>query len=63
MVKVGDMMKARVYYSDPWWYGEVYADWLFGGKGWRDVTDNCYTKLGATIALKAWLRKKQNIRC
>jgi len=50
-------MKARVYYSEPWWYGEVYAEWLFGGKGWRDVTDNYYTKLGATIALKSWLRK------
>ena len=52
-------MKARVYYSDPWWYGEVYADWLFGGEGWRDVTHNCFTKLGATIALKAWLRKNK----
>lgn len=50
-------MKARVYYDAPWQYGEVYADWLFGGEGWRDVTDNCYTKIGATIALKNWLRK------
>jgi hypothetical protein len=52
-------MKARVYYSEPWWYGEVYADWVFGGECWRDVTDNCFTKLGATIALKSWLRKNK----
>ena len=52
-------MKARVYYSDHWWYGEVYANWMYGGKGWIDVTDNCYTKIGATIALKNWLRKNK----
>lgn len=50
-------MKARVYYSSPWWYGEVYADWRYGGMGWRTVTENCLTKIGATIALKGWIRK------
>ena len=50
-------MKARVYYDGGWWYGEVYADWLIGGEEWRDVTNNCFTKTGAIIALKLWLRK------
>ena len=50
-------MKARVYYSEPWWYGEVYTDWTFFGECWRDVTNKCFTKLGATIELKMWLRK------
>ena len=53
-------MKTRVYYSSPWWYGEVYADWVFGGKGWRCVTEKCFTKLGAALSLKAWLRKTRS---
>lgn len=49
-------MKARVYYRGMW-FGEVYAKWLFGGECWRDVTDPCLTKIGATLALKHWLKK------
>ena len=46
------MMEARVYYSAPWWYGEVKI-----GKGWRCVIAPCFTKAGAVMSLKAWLRK------
>lgn len=53
-------MKARVYNSCDWWYGEVYADWVFGGEGWRTVTGSCFTRIGAIIALKKWLRKNKN---
>lgn len=48
-------MKARVYYRGSMWFGEVYADWL--GKCWQDVTPPCFTKIGATLALKSWIRK------
>jgi len=50
-------MKARVYKSGNWWYGQVYAEWTFfsDGPSWRNVTSNCYTRIGATIALKYWL--------
>lgn len=52
-------MRARVYYSDPWWYGEVYANWTFLGEYWMDVTSPCLTKIGAIIELKSWLRKNK----
>lgn len=51
-------MKARVYYCGMW-FGEVYAKWLIGGECWRDVTAPCFTKIGATLALKHWLKKNQ----
>ena len=51
------MEKARVYNFGGLWYGEVYADWLIGGKEWRDVTSGHLTKLGATVALKHWIYK------
>lgn len=49
-------MKARVYYCGMW-FGEVYADWLLFGKCWQNVTPPCFTKVGATLALKSWIRK------
>ena len=49
-------VKARVYYRGMW-FGEVYTDWLFFGKCWQDVTPPCFTKIGATLALKAWIKK------
>lgn len=52
-------MKARVYYNGAFWYGEVYADWAVLGKCWRNVTSCCFTKVGAVIALKNWIRKNR----
>lgn len=49
-------MKARVYYRGMW-FGEVYAKWPFSGECWRDVTDPCLTRIGATLSLKCWLKK------
>jgi hypothetical protein len=49
-------MKARVYYRGMW-FGEVYTDWLLFGECWQDVTSPCFTKTGATLALKSWLKK------
>lgn len=51
-------MKARVYYRGMW-FGEVYADWLLLGACWMDVTPPCFTKAGAVLALKLWLRKNK----
>lgn len=55
-------MKARLKQIGPWWYGQVYATWynfLTDTKwtGWENVTDNCYTKLGAKIELLKWKNK------
>lgn len=48
-------MKSRVLKIGNFWFGEVYADWVFGGEGWRSVTSPCFTRLGATVALKHWI--------
>ena len=51
-------MKTTVYRSlDNFWYGKVYADWTFAGECWQAVTKGCYTRIGAIILLKSWLRK------
>lgn len=49
-------MKARVYYRGMW-FGEVYSDWPLYGKCWQDVTEPCFTKIGAILALKLWIRR------
>lgn len=52
-------MRTQVYNYGGLWYGRVYADWWFGGKGWRTVTDGCLTRIGATAALKYWVRQNK----
>ena len=49
-------MKARVLKRDElFWFGEVYDDWPILGKCWITVTSPCYTRWGATLALKHWV--------
>lgn len=53
-------MKARIRQSwSGMWYGEVYADWFFGGVGWNKVTAACLTEFGAKIELNRWIRKNR----
>lgn len=57
-------MKVRVIQTQSGaWYGEVYGTWesIFGKTwtGWKKVTSNCITKMGAKIELKNW--KKKNV--
>lgn len=59
-------MKCRLVNRNEWWYGEVYGNWeilLFNleWEGWRTVTENCYTKIGAKYELWKWI-KKNNIK-
>ena len=53
-------MEAEIYRSiDNFWYGRVYSDsWMFGPEeGWRTVTHGCFTRFGAELALKNYVRK------
>ena len=53
-------IEARVYNDGLLWYGEVYAIWecIFGEReGWNDVTSGHFTKLGAILELKLWLKR------
>lgn len=46
-------MRARVKLEYPWWYGQVTDK-----KGnWYNVTINCYTRIGASIELKKWIKR------
>lgn len=57
-------MKARVRESGNFWVGEVYGTWktyILGipmgeRTGWKQVTSNCFTKVGAKLALNLWKR-------
>lgn len=48
-------MKSRVLKLGGFWYGQVYGKHIFLGEGWHTVTLACFTRVGATIALKHWL--------
>lgn len=55
-------MKARVKEQNGMWVGQVYGEWvntLFNLKqeGWKTVTDLCFTRVGAKLALRAWKSK------
>ena len=43
-------MTARVYYSFPWWYGEVCAEWIYGG-GKHGSMEALYLFVAAVIYL------------
>lgn len=52
-------MKGRVIkYSDNFWYGEIYAN-ILGSDKWWPVTPPCYTRLGATMSLKHYLKQQK----
>ena len=65
-------MKARIKETTGTWYiGQVYTTWfetdfnLHDGfykvekTGWKTVTDFCFTRFGAKLALKRWKKRQQ----
>lgn len=52
-------MKVRVRKDGEMWIGEIYGKWesFFSEfTGWEKVTNDCFTKFGAKLELKKWIK-------
>lgn len=61
-------MRARIIKQGTFYVGQVYGTWqrymlgVYVGEwtGWKSVTENCLTSLGARNALNNWKRKQRS---